>query len=389
MIVTAKEVANLKRRLARALAAVMLAAGPMTATTLAEPPSPAFALGLFRQAAPASGNAVVSPFSVAAALRMLHAGARGATAEEIARAVADSGRGKLPSTVQSANALWVAKGRPLRPEYVAAVKRDLGATAEVLDFLKEAQARARINGWVSDATHKMIPEIIPPGVLDGLTRLVLTNAVYLKADWEDPFDHVVTRDAPFHLRGGRDVQAKMMAHETYIGYAQVGDLKVAEIPYEGRQLSMLVILPDSRDGLPAVEAKLTPQAFDSWTAALKEQSVALSMPRYRIAMSADLTGDLQKLGIRLVFRSDGSGDLSGISTDEKLYVTNVLHRARVDVDEKGTEAAAATAGIVAATGMMMPRTPPPVFRADHPFLFAIRTKGGEVLFVGRVEDPSS
>ncbi len=353
---------------------------------MADPAANGFALNLYRRAAAAEGNAVVSPLSVATAMRMIELGARGKTAEEIARTLGGRGAAALPKSVESANAAWVAKGRPPRQEYVVAVKRDFGAIVESLDFVPEGPARARINGWVSNATHKMIPEIIPPGTFGSLTRLVLTNAVYLKADWGHPFEAASTRDAPFHLRGGRDVQVKMMSHETRVAFAQAGDVKLVELPYQDQDLSMLVILPDSRDGLPEVEAKLTPEALASWTAALKAQTVLLSMPRYRIAMFRDLGDDLQRLGIQLAFRPEG--DLSGISTDERLFVSNILHRARVDVDEKGTEAAAATAAVLRATGMALPRPQPPVFRADHPFLFAIRAKGGEILFIGRVEDPT-
>ena len=338
-----------------------------------------FAIDIYRQAAAAGGNVVLSPYSIAIALRMLLAGARSKTAEEIARVVPDA---PPPVTgVLSANALWMMAGYPLEAAFVGALKRDFSAIVEAVDFARNTAAAARINGWVSDQTRGKITNLVPPDALDSLTRIVLTNAVYLKALWKAPFDAEDTREAAFHLGDGREVTVKMMAqHSIQLAAAPIPGGRVFELPYQDGTLSMLVCLPDAVDGLAGIEATLDPSA---WT--LTPRSADVFLPRFGAGMAVDLNPLLQAMGIRCAF-DPAAADLSGIASEKELYVSAALHKARIEVDEEGTEAAAATAIAVAAGGLPPPREE---FRADRPFLFLIRAADGEIVFIGRVADPRS
>jgi serpin B len=337
-----------------------------------------FAMDIYRQAGAAGGNVVLSPYSIAIALRMLLAGARGKTAEEIARVVPDA---PLPvAGVLSANALWMLAGYPLEASFVGALMRDFGAIVEAVDFARSEAAAARINRWVSDQTRGNITNLVPSRVLDGRTRLVLTNAVYLKALWTAPFDPEATRDAEFHLDDRREVTVKMMAQRNmWLSAARIPGGRVFEIPYQDGALSMLVCLPDAVDGLAEMEAALDPSG---WTLTPRRADVFL--PRFGARMSVNLKLLLQAMGIRCAF-DEVAADLSGIANEE-LYVSAALHEARIEVDEKGTEAAAATA-ISIGTRAALPRCEE--FRVDRPFLFFIRAADGAVVFIGRVADPRS
>jgi len=337
-----------------------------------------FAIDIYRQAAAAGGNVVLSPYSIAIALRMLLAGARGKTAEEIARVVSD-----VPPPVSpmlSANALWIMAGYPLEATFVGALMRDFGAIAEAVDFARNEAAAARINGWVSDQTRGKVTNLVPADTLDSLTRIVLTNAVYLKALWKAPFDAEATRDAAFHLGNGREVTVKMMAQRNIrLSAARIPGGRIFALPYEGGGLSMLVCLPAAVDGLAEIEASLDPSA---WT--LTPLSADVFLPRFGTGMAVNLKPLLQAMGIRRAF--DAAADFSGIANEKMLYVSAALHQARIDVDEEGTEAAAATAIAVAERGLP-PRCEE--FRVDRPFLFLIRAADGEIVFIGRVADPRS
>jgi serpin B len=336
-----------------------------------------FAIDIYRQAAAAGGNVVLSPYSIAIALRMLLAGARGTTAEEIARVVPDA---PLPVPgVLSANALWMMAGYPLEAKFVGALMRDFGAIVEAVDFARNEAAAARINRWVSDQTRGKVTNLVPSRMLNGLTRLVLTNAVYLKALWKAPFEAQATRDAAFHLGDRREVTVKMMAQRNMrLSAARIPGGRVFELPYQDGALSMLVCLPDAVDGLTEIEDSLDPSA---WTLTSRRADVFL--PRFGAEMTVDLTLLLQAMGIRCAFDAVAA-DLSGIANEE-LYVSAALHKARIEVDEEGTEAAAATA--IVATRGAPPRCEE--FRVDRPFLFCIRAADGAIVFIGRVADPRS
>ena len=383
-------------RTAAALLTFIMLAAPLDAATSGDTQ---FAVDLYQQLRVAKGNLFFSPYSISVALAMVTAGARGDTARELQE------HAHLPSSprdlallareldlgpaagveLTSANALWAQRGIPLREEYLQLVRTQFGATIGHLDFARSDAARETINTWASDKTKKKIPTLIGPGVLNGATRLVLTNAVYMKAKWLTPFAPRATADLPFHFDATNSAPVKMMWEKTYVPFAHVDGVRIVELPYVGGGLSMLIVLPDAIDGLDAVERSLTPAALDRWAAALKPHETVVRLPRFRSSSSFALEETLRNLGIRLAFRSDGGADFSGISTAEKLFIAHVIHEARIDVAEEGTEAAAATAvTVVGETAVVMPQ--PEMFVADHPFLYVIR-KGKAVVFMGRLRDP--
>lgn len=371
----------------------------------------AFALDLYAKLRAGKGNLFVSPFSISTALAMTSAGARGTTLDEMTKALhlpADPHAAfgqllfRLNGTkldikrryeLTAANAIWAQQGYPWRAEFKELTQTYYGAGLVETDFKKEPEAaRKRINDWVEKETREKIKELIPPGFIDPLTMMVLTNAVYFKGDWAAQFKKERTKDQPFHLAEGKKVDAPLMTQTDTFRYAEVvtsqktrsGErAQLLELPYAGNDLSMLVILPERRFGL--LEEELSARSLAEWTTALSPQRVQVFLPRFKMEMSEPLllNEPLKALGMKAAF--GGSADFSGMhSGREKLFISAVLHKAFVDVNEEGTEAAAATGVIMArASAARLP-----VFRADRPFLFLIReNKTGTVLFLGRCENP--
>jgi serine protease inhibitor len=334
-----------------------------------------------------------------------------------------------------ANALWVDKTLELVPAYPQAINQWYGTGAFVpTDFRGQPEAaRLQINAWVEDHTEHRIKDLLLPGTVTPLIRMAIVNAVYFKGQWAEPFKESSTRDEDFRLASGASVKAPLMrdAARESIRYAafnadgsafatprQVSrtqkDLSsfypsddgftMIELPYKGgdasggSRLAMTVLLPRKPDGLRALEAKLNAGAFDGWAKRLEEWTVDTSLPRFKMEYEQELSAHLQSMGMYLAFMEPGPGsgaDFTGISPGTKpldqLSISIVQHKAWVEVNEVGTEAAAATAVLMAGRGMA-PETVPfkPVFRADHPFLFLIRdTSTGVVLFMGRVMNPAS
>jgi serpin B len=386
--------------------------GPVvTKPTEAKPVTPeivkgntVFALDLYAKLREGEGNLFLSPMSISTALGMTYAGARGKTAEEMSAVLhlpADQEKahealgsltGELNTLAEAegvrvsiANALWGQKGYAFRDEFLATVKKHYGGGLGEVDFARPEAARATINAWVEKYTQDKIKDLIPEGVLDAMTRLVLTNAIYFKGDWESPFEKHATHDAPFHLSADKQVQAPLMFQEERFPYAKAEGLQVLEMPYKGGRMSMVIVLPDKVDGLSAVEKEFTPANLEKWLGALKPTELYVYVPKFETTAQFELNKTLAGMGMSLAFDVE-KADLSGMTTTEKLFISNVIHKAWVRVDEKGTEAAAATA--VVAKGTAGPLEPPPTFRADHPFFFLIRdTKTGSILFMGRVVNP--
>jgi len=344
---------------------------------------------LYAALAAEPGNLAVSPHSVAVALNLAAYGARGRTREEIDAVVAGAGRPVEASEgveLASANRLFGQQGLAWRP--------DLQELLTTVDYRHSEAARAVINAWTSDQTRARIPEIVPAGVLDGETLLVLVNALYLKAAWLDPFHETSTTDADFHLADGSVVQVPTM-----LGYrdAAVGSgegWRSARLPYVGGRLAMTIVLPDE-GRLAAVEALV---ADRDWAAVLEapgHQRLELRLPRFTVRAASRLGEVLAALGMPTAFTDDA--DFSGLTTDacpevrareprrEELKISDVLHEAFVAVDEQGTEAAAATAVVMQRAGGVP--VPPVPFVVDRPFLFVVHEASGTPLFVGRVVDP--
>jgi serpin B len=355
-----------------------------------------------------SGNLFFSPQSISTALAMVHAGARGDTATEIARTLHFSlPQEQLPPAYAAllgvlngpgrtrrfrlsiANRLWGQHGTPFLESFLTVTRKYFGAELGLVDFVHDAEAaRGAINGWVDHETAGKITDLIPPGVLTPATRLVLTNAIYFRGTWARQFAKSATQEQPFHVSPDRTVSVPLMFARTQAGYAAHPEagLKVVELPYEGDELSMLVLLPDAADGLAALEAQLTAETVRGWASGLTRQDVLVYLPRFSIESRFGLDPTLGAMGMPLAF-SDRA-DFSGMDGRRDLLLSAVLHKARVDVDEEGTEAAAATGGIVALKSVLPHE--PPTFRADHPFVFLIHhNPTGAILFLGRVVDPKA
>ena len=374
-----------------------------------------FALAMYGQLRQRAGNVFFSPFSIRTALGMTQAGARGETAAQMREALRISssdetlhvafaeiiqrlnaaGGGKYEMTV--ANSLWCQDGAPLQPGFLELTARHYGGGMNVVDFGRGAEAaRVRINHWVEDKTRQKIQELIPSGSLDAETRLVLVNAVYFKGMWVLQFRRTDTRDEPFHVEGGGTVQAPLMYQHEAVGYLQAAGYQAVDLVYRGGDLSMLVLLPDRKDGLRDLEKTISARMLYDCVTQMDIREVKLFLPRFKLTWgTVNLCAQLTALGMPLAF-TRFQADFSGINghqppNEEALFISAVFHKAFVEVNEEGTEAAAATAGLMPETAALRRSRPPPVpiFRADHPFLFAIRDrKSGAMLFLGRIADPT-
>ena len=363
-----------------------------------------FACDLYGKLRAREGNLFLSPYSISAALTMTYAGADGPTAEEMARVLhlgQDSqaahagqaalmgqllGRADAPYELHAANALWIQKDFELLQTFLDITGTHYQAGARSVDFASATeQTRQTINAWVEDQTRDKIQELLKPGILDTLTRLVLTNAIYFKGTWESQFTESATESAPFHTAPDTTVDTPMMCQTHEFGYAEDDTLQVIEMPYAGGDLSMVVLLPKAQDGLPALERSMTAERVDQWLQGLRPRSVQVFLPRFKTTTEFKLNEVLAHLGMRLAFDANAA-DFSGMTGTRDLYISAVVHKAFVDVNEEGTEAAAATGVVMALKAMPMK---PPVFRADHPFLFLIRdSQSGTILFMGRIVNPA-
>ena len=365
-----------------------------------------FAVDLYGKLKGQAGNLFFSPSSISIALAMTYAGARGETAKQMAEVLHFPGpQDQLPAAFAAletmlrptagkpgyrldlANRLWGQQGYHFLPEFLAVTRDDFHAELAQVDFINETeQARATINRWVEQRTEDKIQDLVPAGAISALTRLVLTNAIYFKGAWSKPFPKTATRDEPFHVTSDKTTEVPLMQKTDQFRFAAVDGLKALELPYGNGDLAMLVLLPDAIDGLGDLEAKLSLDALNRWTSGMQRRPVQVYLPRFKMTSAFSLANVLAAMGMPLAF-DDSRADFTGISTEEHLAISAVLHKAFVDVNEEGTEAAAATAVAIGVRAVLRPQ-PPVVFRADHPFLFAIadqRTKA--LLFVGRMVNP--
>lgn len=360
------------------------------------------------------GNLFFSPYSISTALTMTTAGARGNTEREMATVLhfptgdvagktSFIGRERVGASCAAlqeglvasretrgyelhiANSLWGQHDYPFKVSFLDLIERRFDGGFNIADFVGDAEAeRVRINLWVEGETRERIKDLIPPGGLDGMTTLVLTNAVYFKGQWLSRFDEERTADATFHGAHG-DATVPMMHQRDDFHYLENDVVQVLEMPYEGGEVSMLALLPhtDGPQGLKVLEASLTPEMLSDWSGRLREQKLKVYFPRFEMTWGTEEISDhLKALGIQDAF-SGLSADFSGMSERRDLFIDSVFHKAFVAVNEEGTEAAAATAVVMARLAMERET----VFRADHPFLFVIRDNAtGSILFMGRVAD---
>jgi serpin B len=348
-------------------------------------------------AAGGTDNLFLSPYSISTALAMTYGGARGATAEQMAATLHFGGQGathpafshrqKMLNAIQEkghiqlsiANSLWPQLDYSFRPDYLAMTKEFYGSKIKPVDYKTDAEsARVEINSWVEDETNDRIKDLIPEGTLNTMTRLVLANAIYFKGRWANQFKPETTRPAPFKLAEGKSVEVPTMFLTADFRLAHSNDFQALELPYEGDDLSMLVLLPAQTDGLPGLEKELSAE----WLSDLRfnEMEVMVQLPKFKLESSFSLGKTLAAMGMPLAFSQQA--DFSGMTGKPNIYIDEVVHKAFVEVNEEGTEAAAATGVIMRATSM------PPMFEANHPFLFLIRENStGAILFIGRVTDP--
>lgn len=364
----------------------------------------AFAADMYRLASGEDGNLFMSPHSVTTALAMTYAGAANNTASQIADVFnftqapatlhaslnaldlalasrADNGSSEtIPFRLRTANSIWGQDGFRVLDPFLDTLALNYGAGMHVLDFEGDTEgSRQTINGWVEDQTNDKIKELLPQGVIQPTTKLVLTNAIYFSAAWAEPFEASDTQDRPFRVAGS-PVQVPTLYQNADMEYGEGDGWKAVEIPYDGNELSMTVVVPDD---LAAFEQQLTGATFTAIADTVRHHLVELYLPKFKFDAPLPLKPILQELGMVDAF-DDGRADFSGIDGERDLVITDVLHKGFVGIDENGTEAAAATAVVIGPTSVPQQAT----MVVDKPFFFFIKDRPtGAILFVGRVLDP--
>ena len=374
--------------------------------------SNAFGLELYGKLRDQTGNLALSPASLSLALTMAWAGAQGETAAQMQKVLHLEGAseqvlgsaGKLgaflqspaqPVTVRLANRLFGEKSYAFEPSFLQQTQAAFGAGLEPVDFRAAAEpARQQINGWVASQTERRIQGLIPPQGVDQDTRLVLVNAVYFLGAWAERFDEKQTAPAPFHLTASGTKEVPFMSRIGKVRVASADGVRLCELPYQGEGFAMTIVMPEAVDGLGAVEKSLSADKLQQWSSALGEERVWLRLPKFELnpTESLSLAAPLKSLGMTAAFSRDRA-DFTGIAKPadpaDRLYVTKVFHKAFVKVEEKGTEAAGASAVVMSRKGSAEAAMPIEL-RIDRPFLFFIRERSsGTVLFMGRVVDPSA
>ena len=375
-----------------------------------------FALEFYNEINKQGENVFFSPYSISAALAMTYEGAKGQTADEMKNvfhfpendilrpnfAAIYNNINKIDKKykLNTGNALWVQQDYPFLEDYISKVENYYGGKAANVDFIGETEkSRQTINSFIEEQTNDKIKDLIPVGSLDPTIRMVLTNAVYFKGTWEWEFDKSDTKDMDFKITSTNVVKAPMMYMDNdkaRLNYADIGDLQVLELPYKGEDISMLILLPkqgidydmETREEIISdytlEDINLTTENLNSWKSQMRETKLdSIYLPKFEFDTKYSLNENLKALGMPTAF-DDLKADFSGMTEEEKLFISAVIHQAYVKVDEKGTEAAAATAVMMGATSA----GPRNFFKADHPFIFIIQEKGtGNILFMGKVVDP--
>jgi serpin B len=365
-----------------------------------------FALNLFRRLRDAPGNLFFSPYSISTALAVTYAGARGETERQMAHALhvtLDQGQlhpawaalqaeldavaaGWEDMLLSIANALWPQAGYALLEEYVTLTQAYYGVPVTPLDYRDPQAACHTINAWVDEQTEHKIPGLMQSGDVSQLTRLVLVNAIYFKGNWASQFDRALTRNAPFWVTPTHKVRVPMMFQKRPFRYAENEYAQILKLPYAGEDLSMIVLLPRQRDGLARLEDALAVETLETWTGHLRRQELLVFLPRFKLESRFRLDGALMSMGMVDAFDMS-QANLAGIDgRDDGMYISAFIHKAFVEVNEEGSEAAAATAGVISLRSV---EPPLPTFRADHPFVFLMRDeRTGSILFLGRVVNPA-
>ena len=370
----------------------------------------AFAFELYKALREEEGNLFYSPYSISLALAMTYAGARDETAQQMAdtlqflleqerlhpafnwldaelakRGEGAEGKDGEGFRLNIVNAIWGQKDYSFLSTFLDILAENYDAGLRILDFITETEkSRLTINDWVSDQTEGRIEDLIPQGAIDALTRLVLTNAIYFNAAWENPFDKKMTADGPFYLLDGGQVIVPLMKQTESFSYTEGEGYQAVELLYDGGELSMVILLPEAGNFEPFEEGFQSQQISDI-ISGLQPTEVALTMPKFEFDSEFSLKDTFTEMGMPIAFSS--SADFSGMTGNRELFISDVVHKAFVAVDEAGTEAAAATAVIMKLTAVP---EPPVEVTLDRPFIFLIRDiETGTILFIGRLVDPDA
>jgi serpin B len=382
-----------------------------------------FGLNLYAAIRGRSGNLFLSPYSIFSALAMVYAGARSATAEQMSSAlhlpvdqarvhagfVALNQRLRSAGPAESyqlsiANALWGVEGVEFRIDFLNTAQETYGATVRELNFEQNAEgARLTINQWVANETKQKINDLVPAGSIRPDTLLIVTNAIYFNAEWYDPFEEWLTSTADFTVASAdsrrdalgfwpgsfkrkRRVSVPFMRQQGSFGYMEDDEFQALELPYVWKEVGMVIMLPRRVEGLPALEQSLTSEKVSAVFSTLGQQRqlVKIELPKFKLTEDVDLGGLLSN---RMPVVMSEAADFSGIADRRDIFISGAIHKAYINVDERGTEAAAATGVGVVGAALHPPK--PVQFRADHPFLFLIRDRRTNlILFIGRVTNPS-
>jgi len=367
-----------------------------------------FCFDLYQELKGEEGNLFFSPYSISTALAMTYAGARGETEKQMAQVLhfpltqesMHPAFSKLQSDLNAiqnkgdvqisiANSLWAQKSYKFLDSFIDLNKKYYGAGLYFVDFItKREAARKQINNWVEKKTHDKIKELIKPPMLNSLTTLVLCNAIYFKGDWLSQFDKAKTYNRDFHVSPDTTILVPMMYQQTRLKYKCFGEFCALELPYEGNDLSMIIFLPNEDDGLLEFEDHLTADSVHVWIDELMKMDeglVMVNMPKFKTISEFELSRTLYDMGMPDAFSLPPT-DFSGMTGVKDLFISKIVHKAYVEVNEEGTEAAAATAVVMKRGGRHETIS---IFRADHPFIFLIReNQTGSILFIGRIVDPT-
>ena len=366
----------------------------------------AFACALFKEIAPAGENVFFSPFSISAAMAMTYAGAREETASQMQSTlrfpVSHDGiapvfgemhealtRGQGEGVeFRIANSLWPHKDYTFKESYLTLIEQYFHSEIFQLDYNEPEAARQRINVWVEDTTNEKIKDLIPEGALNSMTRMVLANAVYFNGNWTHAFKPEATSEQPFYADDGSEKKTMMMTGKLKAGYGEVPGAQVLSMSYEGNAYSMMMVLPEKDRRVGDLEAELSAETLAAWQGAIiRHHEVDITIPKFKLTSEFSLSKALMAMGMTDAF-SGTRANFSGMDGNTgSIFISDILHKAFVDVHEEGTEAAAATAVIIRATSFRPPDEVP-VFRADRPFLFFITEQTtGSILFLGRYASP--
>ena len=366
-----------------------------------------FAWDIFRVISPEQNtNLIVSPFSISTALAMTYAGADGQTEEQMSRTLYFSPndeafhaafsertrkileKGKKEEQLSIANSLWPQEGYPFIPEFMELLNEYYGSALYPVDYMGNREIiRNRINQWVADHTNNLIKELIKPGVLIPDTRLVLVNAIYFLSDWKIAFDLNATRPDNFHLNDGSVVRTPFMYMKDEFMYYENNEFQLLELPYKGGDFSFLAFLPAEDLSVEDLIKMMDATTFSQSLEQLSNHKVDVFLPSFKVRSQMDLEEVLARMGMPLAFSNDA--DFSRMTPRNDLKIDKVIHEAYIDVNEEGTEAAASTAVVIIRKTAVMDEERDPVFRADRPFIFAIKENSSNaVLFLGKIENPS-